>query len=427
MEFLINILFAVLFGVFAYFYAKNSFTLSFLYGLIFYQAFSTIPSLIYLEQGIYINEQGRYSFFTGATILSVLYFIFTLIIIAMAFKSFNKKKLPTFNLVSKGRNIDLTLLVVIVIISMALLLLNAALSPLPMFSSSVDRFTYWSSSRLPFLNKIFGNTGIFIPFALGVLFPKYKKFSIFMLFLFYGYNFLIGQKFSPILAGTYSFLLPLVFYYRKNLTVYIKRALLPLFLIFVILVGVMYQITYTKYEETRPFANIQIYDPNEAMVYRIFGLQGHLLWGATERYVINDNPKSFNPTDLLYGMPVMMKEYAKDKKMVLNANAEGGYNFTNAYPGILFQIFPLSMALVFHTFLTICFLALMGWMLKEFMTQGAWFLSVIAYQLFNWVLYAFVMGYFYKLYFTIFFFVVYGFYVYFRKRKNDSHLPELQN
>ena len=57
----INLFFALLFVLFTYYYVKKSFLLSFLYGLVFFQAFSVIPSLIYIEQGIYINEQGSLS------------------------------------------------------------------------------------------------------------------------------------------------------------------------------------------------------------------------------------------------------------------------------------------------------------------------------------------------------------------------------
>src|SRR5690606_32913810 len=424
----VNLLFTFIFVAFTYYYAKKSFTLTFLYGLVFYQAFSIIPSLIYIEEGVLINEQGRFSFFTGATVLCIVYFIITFIVIALSFKSFNKRRLPVFNISFKKKKIEIKLLIAIVLIAQGLLLFNALISPLPLFDSSVNRFSYWSTSKLPFLNTLFGNTGIFIPFALGVLFPKYKKFSVFMLIVFYAYNFMIGQKFSPIVSGTYSFLLPLVFYYKNSLWIYFKKSFVFLFSAFIILCGVMYFITYNKYEETRPFANIKIYDPNEAMLYRIFGLQGHLIWGATERYVVNETkPNTFNPVDLLYGMPNMMEDFAKDKKLVLSANTEGGYNFTNASPGIIFKIFPLSLALIAHTFFTIMFLALMGWILKEFMIQQAYLLSVIAYQIFNWTIYAFTMGYFYKLYFTIFFIIVYGFYVYFRKRKNEPKIPELQD
>jgi len=415
----INLLFAFLFVFFTYYYVKKSFLLSFLYGLVFFQAFSVIPSLIYIEQGIFINEQGRFSFFTGATIVCVLYFIFTFSIIAMAFKTFNKTRLPVFQFNYKGKNVELLIVMAMIIVPLILLLINAVLSPLPILDSSVTRFTYWSTSRFPFLNSLFGNTAMFVPFAIGLMFPKFKKFSVFMLFVFFGYNFMIGQKFSPILQGSYSFLLPLVFYYRNNLKVYIKRAIVPLLIVVGVLTAIMYTITYNKYEETNPFADIKIYNPNEAIVYRIFGLQGHLFWGATERYLIgNEAPKSFNPADLLYGMPIMMEEFAKNKKDVLAANAEGGYNFTNAYPGILFEIFPFSLSLVLHTFLVIIFLALMGWVLKELMVGHAYVLSIIAYQLFNWIIYAFVMGYFYKMYFAIFFMLLYGIYIYFRKKRN---------
>lgn len=419
----INLFFALLFVLFTYYYAKKSFLLSFLYGLVFFQAFSVIPSLIYIEQGIYINEQGRFSFFTGATIVCVLYFIFTFSIIAMAFKTFNKYRLPVFQFNYKRKNVEIYMVVAMIVVPLGLLLINAVLSPLPILDSSVTRFTYWSTSRFPFLNGIFGNTAMFVPFAIGLLFPRFKKFSLLTLFVFFGYNFMIGQKFSPILQGSYSFLLPLVFYYRNDLKKYVKRAILPLFIIVGVLISIMYTITYNKYEETRPFANIKIYDPNEAMLYRIFGLQGHLFWGATERYiVVDETPKSFNPADLLYGMKIMMEDFAKDRNMVLQANEVGGYNFTNAYPGILFKIFPLSLGLVFHTFLTIVFLALLGWILKELMTKNAMIISIIAYQLFNWTIYAFVMGYFYKLYFTIFFLFFYGIYVYLRKKKNGEQL-----
>lgn len=422
----INLFFALLFVVFTYYYVKKSFLLSFLYGLVFFQAISIIPSLIYIEEGIYINEQGRFTFFTGATIICVLYFIITFSLIAMSFKSFNKYTLPVFQFNYKGKNIELFLVIVMVIVPLTLLLFNAVLSPLPILDSSVTRFTYWSTSRFPFLNSLFGNTAMFVPFAIGLLFPKFKKFSVFMLFVFFGYNFMIGQKFSPILQGSYSFLLPLVFHYRKNLKVYIKKAVFPIIVSGIFLIGLIYTVTYIKYEETRPFANIKIYDPNEAMLYRIFGLQGHLFWGATERYVIGDEaPKSFNPADLLYGMRIMMEDFAKDRNMVLRANAEGGYNFTNAYPGILFKIFPISLGLVFHTFLTIVFLALLGWVLKELMIKNAMILSIVAYQLFNWTIYAFVMGYFYKLYFTVFFLFIYGTYVYLRKKKNDAQLQNI--
>jgi len=412
----INLFFALIFVVFTFYYIRKNVTLTLIFWLIFFQAYSVFPSLIYIEQGIYINEQGRQSFFAGATIICILYFILTFVLLELSFKSFNKKKLPTLHLGLNKKNIDSKVLIFLITIAMFLLLLNAILSPLPMFNPSITRFNYWQNSFFPFLNKIFGNTAIFIPFGLGVLFLKHKKYSIIMLLIFVFYTLLIGQKFSPLVASAYSFLLPILFNYRFELKKVIIKNLFPLTVSFLVLFGLMYAAIYKKYEETHPFAVIKIYDPNEAIVYRMFGLQGHLFWGATERYVVNNTkPKSFNPTDLLYGMRHMMADFAENKG-VLKANDKVGYNFTNAYPGILFKIFPISLAFVFHSFLTICFLALMGWILKETLAQKALFLSVIAYQIFNWTVYAFIMGYFYKLYFTIFFLFMYGLFIYIRKK-----------
>src|SRR5690606_4476927 len=204
----------------------------------------------------------------------------------MAFKTFNRYRLPVFQFNYRGKNIEWMLVLALIIIPLFLLLLNAVLSPLPILDSSVTRFSYWSSSRFPFLNSLFGNTAMFVPFAIGLIFPRFKIFSVFLLFVFFGYNFMIGQKFSPILQGSFSFLLPIVFHYRNNLNLYIKRAIIPLLIIGGVLIAVMYTVTYNKYDETHPFANIKIYHPHEAMLYRIFGLQGHLFWGATERYLI---------------------------------------------------------------------------------------------------------------------------------------------
>lgn len=416
----VNILFFLLFLLFAYWYARKSFTLFFLFGLVFYQAFAILPSLIYIEEGILINEQGRFSFYTGATILCTIYFILTFLVIAISFKSFNKKSLPTFYFGFKKQKMDIYIIAGGVIFSLVILLLNAALSPLPLFSDSVDRFSYWSESRFPFLNTIFGNTAMFIPFGCGILFSKYKKTAILLFLVYLGYNFLIGQKFSPIVGGSFSFLLPIVFYYKHDLKNIVKKNIVSISLAVMVVFGAMYVATYHKYKNNYPFANIGIYDPHQAMLYRIFGLQGHLFWGATERYVVGKTePKSFNPTELVLGMRVMMHEFAGDVG-VLQANEESGYNFTNAYPAILFKIFPLSLALMVHTFFTIGILALMGWFLKEFMNQHAWVLALISYQLFRWTVYAFAMGYFYKLYIPIGFLLIYTLFVYLRK---PSHAP----
>lgn len=407
----LNIVFIIAYSLVVIFLLKRSFKFTFLFGLILFQSLTILPSLFYIETGIYINEQGRQSFFTGATILTVFYYIITFTILLLTFKYLNRFNLRAIKLSYHKRPADDQLIKVLIVTVLAILYINALLSPLPLFNDSVSRFSYWESSRLPFLNSLFGNTAMFIPFALGYLFLKQRKFSLFFFFLYIIYNFLIGQKFSPILNGGFSFLLPIVLIKGQSIKRFLYKKLFLISLIIGLGGIVVYSVIYTKYEKTKPFANAKIYDPNEAIFYRAFGLQGHLMWGATERYVIgNRYPRTYNPQDLVYGMRVMMEDFA-DNKDVLKSNSDIGYNFTNAYPSILLQVFPLSLALLVHTFFTITFLGLIGWMLKEFVEKEAGFLSVIVFQLFIWTIYAFTMGYFYKLFFTSFFFIAYFIYL----------------
>ncbi len=388
------------------YFVRKAFAFSFIYGLIIFQSLTILPSLIYIESGIYINEQGRNSYFSWATVITCVYFIITLLTLYLSHKSLDKYDFRTFTFKYKGKNVESLILKTSAIIVLSILLFNAALSPLPLFDMSLSRFTYWSNSKFPFLNSIFGNTATFIPFILGILAPKNKRFSTIMLLIYFFYNFLIGQKFSPILNGSFSFFLPIVIMNGNKVKQVLRKRFLSIAVILSISTLVIYQVIYTRYEARVPFANIKIYDPDEAIFYRIFGLQGHLMWGSTERFVFDNADRSYNPTDLLYGMPNMMSEFA-DSKEVLENNADSGFNFTNAYPGILFKIFPVPLALLTHIFLSIILLGFAGWVLRKFIERNAKILAVVTFQFYIWLLYAFTMGYFYKVFFMAVFLLLY--------------------
>ena len=406
-----NIVVGVVFLIFLYLIVKKSFKIAFLYGLLIFQAVTIIPSLIYIETGIYISEQGRDSYFVGATLAYVIYFIITFIVIFATFSSLKKVKATTLTFTLKGKNLDLKIIYYMAVFALIILYFNASQSKLPLFDSSVTRFTYWENSKFPFLNKILGNTAIFIPFILGILNKNNKTKSLVLLVLYFAYNFMIGQKFSPILSGLFSFFLPIIFMSTQKVNLkkfFNRKIIISLLLIF----GVAYLVIYKLYEQRRPYAVIKIYDPNEAMFYRAFGLQGHLMWGATETYVYNNEDHSYNLLDLSKGMQNLMYKFAviKDKKG-FEDSIGSGFNFTNAYPSILFYVFPVGIAVIVHVLLTIVFLGFMGWLLKQFIIHKSYVMAVITYQLFNWTMYAFTMGYFYKLKYTILFFICYGVFV----------------
>lgn len=405
----LNLLLLIIFLLFLYFIIKLDYKIVFLFGLLIFQAVTILPSLIYIEEGIFISEQGRESFFVGATFVYVVYFIITFLVIFITFNTLKKLKSvnPIFVINSKSK--ELSIVLFIVLSTLAILLYNASQSRLPFFDTEMTRFTYWENSKFPFLNKIFGNTSIFIPFSLGILFNKYKKTSVLLMIIYFGYNFLIGQKFSPIVSGIYSFLLPIIL--TSNLNFNLKKILTKkVILSFLLIFGTSYLVIYKIYEQRRPYAIIKIYDPNEAMFYRAFGLQGHLMWGAVETYVYNDEPHSYNPLDLSKGMQHLMYKFSNDKNRLEKA-IEKGFNFTNGYPSILFLVFPVWLGLLVHIFLTITIISFLGWILYEFIKNKAFVMSVIAYQLLNWVIYAFTMGYFYKLKYAIIFLICYAIFV----------------
>ncbi len=391
----------VVFLITIYFYKKN-FKVFFINGLIVYQAATIIPSLIYIETNKFISEQGRMGYFVGSVLLFSLFYIITLVFINASFNSFNKVKIRSFDFKYKKINVENELLLLISISVLVLLFINLLLSPIPLFTEHVSRFNYWELSKFPFFNKIFGNTAVFIPFALGVIFNKYKKSSIILLIVYFGYNFLIGQKYSPIIQGSFSFLLPIIIKNTKPIP-FKKILSFRNILITFLLISVMYKVIYKKYEERRPFAIIKIYDPNEAIIYRIFGLQAHLFWGASESFVYKDAKKSWDPRELNKGMHKMMLYFSSADKKGLQESMNGGFSYTNAYPAVLFMIFPVPIAYLFHILIVIFILSLSGWILMRLIKNKSYLLALVSYQFFIWTVYALTMGYFYKLKYGILF------------------------
>ncbi|TXE19086.1 hypothetical protein ES692_04310 [Psychroserpens burtonensis] len=394
--------------MFLYAITRKDYKIVFLFGLLVFQGLTIIPSLIYLEEGIYISEQGRDSFFVGATFMYVMYFFITFTVIFMVFELMKRFKTsqPVFRL--NNNIVDEKIIFYIVVFTLLILYYNASQSRLPLFDPTVTRFTYWPNSKLPFLNKILGNTSIFIPFILGLIYKNNKTKCLILLALYFVYNFLIGQKFSPIILGFFSFFLPMVLVSERKIN--FKRYInMKTIIVIALIVGSVYTVIYKRYERRRPYAVIKIYDPNEAMFYRAFGLQGHLMWGTVETYVYNDKPHSYNPLDLSYGMQHLMREFAA-KKSNLDKAISNGFNFTNGYPSILFYTYPIFLALILHILVTAILIAFPGWLLIQFIKARAYVMAVILFQFFNWAIYAITMGYFYKFNFIIGFLLLYGAY-----------------
>jgi hypothetical protein len=392
--------------------------------MLVFQALTIIPSLIYIEEGIYISEQGRDSFFVGATFFYLLYFVFTFFFISLTFNSLRSYDISAIKIKLGKTNIDSKVVLLVALLSLFILLVNAAQSKLPIFDDSVTRFTYWKNSQYPFLNKIFGNVSVFIPFCLGIVFKKHRKTAIFLMVVYFAYNFTIGQKFSPIVSGLYAFILPNALTYapeKVNLRKFINiKTIIAVILIF----GSSYYVIYKRYENNPPYRYIGISNPNEAIVYRAFGLQGHLFWGTVETYMVNSGEHTYDLSDLEYGMHELMYQFMPNRE-VLDEAKQKGASYTNGYPSILLMIYPAWLALLVHIFFSITILGLLGWLLYKFIIKEAYIVSVITFQFFNWAMYAFTMGYFYKLKIPILFILIYLFlaFILFRIKKKENIIP----
>ncbi len=399
---------------------NRNFKIYYLYGLILYQTITIIPSIIYIETGKYIAEQGKTGYYVGAVWYYAVFYLITLLIVYATHNTLKKIKLTTFELKINHKPFEEKAVIVIVSIVFFLLFFNLAQSPIPLFGH-VSRFDFWKYAKFPILGKIFGNTAMFLPFALGILFKKFKKLSISGMLLYIIYNFLIGQKFSPILSGSFSFFLPLVLASKTQIK--LKSIIKLKFIIPALLVVFSaYKVIYNKYEKIHPFAVIKIYNPNEAILYRIFGLQGHLFWGATETFAHRNMPNSWNPLELNYGMHKMMRYFSNADKEKLEQNMKGGFSYTNAYPAVLFMIFPVSIAYLFHILIVIFILSLSGWILMKLITNHSYLFAIISFQFYIWTIYALTMGYFYKLKFGILFnLIVLGLSYYYEQTKKIKH------
>lgn len=388
-----NVLVAIIAAIIILYLMKKDLGLFLLSFIIFLQYIWMFFSLVVIENGIFMNEQGRNGYFVYSTLILFCFFISTLISLIFFKKLFTKLfksvKGVRFNL-ARIRDKEITLSIVIVIVFLAYL--NLSLSPVPLFSDTVTRFSFWEHSKLPFLKSVTGNVMGFVGFGIALLYRYYKKTSIFLLILFFSYLILIGQKFSGILIG--SFGLVLAFYYTSSKKINFKLKWVFNKYTIVLFAGCFYLVLYS-YTKNNPFKYLGL-TPMESIFYRAFGLQAHVFWGVTEQYVYLDKPNTWNIYELFEGMKVLMEEFWPFKIEYLEKVTSRGVNWTNAYPAILIRIFPLPIALIVN-FVLMSFVSLVQFLLSEFIKKRAILLSILFFQLLTWVSYAYTMAYFNKL------------------------------
>ncbi len=380
----LNILALLLFLATTVVLARRDLVKTYLLFPLIFQGLGSIPSLIYIENGGYISEQGRSGHFNGATLYFTFYIVATLVLSWLGVGAF-QRSMGSVGTVRLRK--DYPVLVVFLQSLLAVAYLNLLLSPIPLLSDRFDRFDYWSVAQFPFLKHLLGNVSAFLVIGAGVVY-LHRQFMGKLLFVLYlAYLILLGHKFGSLIIAAYMFYLPHVVFnappFRLSffLRPWIVAAGLGVFLLI-----------YIHYGYNNPLRHVVGDDVLLAIFYRALGLQGHVWWGMIEHAKLHT--PSYNIYELAYGMHSLMYVLSGNPELV-DLGIERGVSFTNGYPAILLKVFPLHLVFLFHLGIIVV-TALLTAIVIRLIQARQWLLTVASAQMISWWFHMLLMGYFYK-------------------------------
>ena len=245
-----------------------------------------IISCYYIEQGIFITEQERYSFETGATyrlvIENLVFFSSALILL----KFLPKPKVFSEKLTLTPKASSMYDLLLYFLFTVSILFFVDTLITKIKYNDAFNRFNYYDYSILikyPVINVFLYHISL-TSFLLGVLFlinknskkKLKKKIIIFIsLILILLGNIFQGSKFSAIYLNLLIFLIPFLTTVKIGFS---KKTIKYIFSVFIgisIFIGVVFNLAVKEYTQTL--------GKDEAVsfvLYRVLGLQGHVWWGT---------------------------------------------------------------------------------------------------------------------------------------------------
>jgi hypothetical protein len=350
-------------------------------------------SLIVIESGVHIVEQGRNGYFIYSSLILLFFYISTILslvffkkVFSRTFKNLSVTKFKFFGL--KENKLTLMLLGFVFVAAFV----NLFSSEIPLFSKEITKFNFWENSKYPFLKSIVGNVMAFVAFGTALLYRNNKKIAILFGVFYAVYLILVGQKFTGFLIGIIGFLLGLYYTSENKIQFKLKWFFNKYFLIFI---GSIFCLVLYMYTINPPFKNLGL-TAFESVFYRAFGLQAHVFWGTTEQYVYLDKPNTWDTSELWKGMHHLMLEFWPWRYEDFISVISRGVSWTNAYPSILLRIFPLAIALIVN-FILLSFLSLIQTLLEFFIKRKSFLISIVFFQLLIWTSYSFTMAYFNKL------------------------------
>lgn len=376
-------------------------------------------SLIVIESGAHIVEQGRNGYFIYSSLILLLFYISTILslvffknVFSRTFKNLSVTKFKFFGV--KENKLTLMLLGFV----FAAAFVNLFSSEIPLFSEEITKFNFWENSKYPFLKSVVGNVMAFVAFGTALLYRNNKKTAILFGIFYVIYLILVGQKFTGFFIGIIGFLIGLYYTSKNKIRFKLKWFFNKYFLIFI---GSTFCLVLYMYTINPPFKNLGL-TPLESVFYRAFGLQAHVFWGTTEQYVYLDKPNTWNVSELWKGMHHLMLEFWPWRYEDFISVTSRGVSWTNAYPSILLRMFPLVIALIAN-FILLSFLSLIQSLLSFFIKRKSFLISIVFFQLLIWTSYSFTMAYFNKLIIPVFFtalFFIYKYLIYYQKKTKNE-------
>ncbi len=249
-------------------------------------------SIVYIDGGTYISEQGRNSYFTGASIRLILIYIPFLFFLPY-FTQKDQKKIQAYSNVQIV-NVNVKTSLVYLLAQAALFLVitygvvDMLVTGVPLFSDTVTRSNFFSYSKLPGASLLMGEVTFFLMFLNGKCFSesKSKKTKLLCLSLL-AYSFihriLMSYKYDGLYQIFFMFFLYALYRWLTKTDlkkIFSWKTILTVLGILVSILGVAYLFYKVKHTSANPF---------ELLMTRLFSLQAHTWWGEDLKHIQNQD------------------------------------------------------------------------------------------------------------------------------------------
>ena len=351
-------------------------------------------SVFYLDHGdIYMREIQSYSEKSYASILLWFFNVTALFVIYFLIRI---TKQDLYKLLSRLYTLKIRYIkfwIFLFYFIIGVLILNILISGSPLWISSINKTTFWTIAKFPFLKPLSSQISIIALFSgMFLLYINLHKKSSLLKVALYGvwiflliYLILMGHKFGQLLIITYMFFLPLLLYmslikkFPAKKILFIFSSIIAFFSLFVI------NYFKTKYGDAA----------FDILQQRIFSMEGQLTYTAIQNYLLNQLPNRLEQLvieikyilGLIHGNTVIGMDYLMDRTMpdnLLEAYRETQVKLAQGYLAMLFYLFNNFFIVLFVHIVFILLYGFIGYLLLR---------SILKYD--------FILTFFYvKIYFS---------------------------